>query len=236
MPTNFVGLFILNGENFERDTDIRGRAAAPKETKAQRAERLKLEKNPWDAWEEVRQFAREGRASVLPEWAGLYFKWWGIYTQGDGVGVTGGVGGEGKATEYFMMRIGAAERAADRAPAARDCRPDGEVCARHRRHYDAAEYSAALADDRVAAGGGGCADGDWAFAEGRLRRCGAQRTGCPLAGLDGHELLDASPLAVEIAQKLTANPEFYNLPRKFKISVTRMPDVVLRIRRSMTWR
>ncbi len=43
---------------------------------------------------------------MLPEWAGTYFKWWGIYTQGDGVGATGGVGGEGKATEYFMMRIG----------------------------------------------------------------------------------------------------------------------------------
>ena len=47
-----------------------------------------------------------GREAVLPEWAGTYFKWWGIYTQGDGVGATGGVGGEGKATEYFMLRIG----------------------------------------------------------------------------------------------------------------------------------
>src|SRR5271168_2026212 len=81
-------------------------AQSPKETKAQRAERLKLEKNPWDAFNEVRQFAREGRSSVLPEWASFYFKWWGIYTQGDGVGATGGAGGEGKATEYFMMRIG----------------------------------------------------------------------------------------------------------------------------------
>ena len=48
-------------------------------------------------------------------------------------------------------------------------------------------------------------------------------TGCPLAGLDGHEVLDASPLAVEVAHLLTANPEFYNLPRKFKISVTGCP-------------
>ena len=80
-------------------------AAAPKETKAQRSERLKREKNPWDAWDEVRQFAREGRSSVLPEWTGLYFKWWGVYTQGDGKGVTGGANGEGKASEYFMMRI-----------------------------------------------------------------------------------------------------------------------------------
>ncbi len=78
-------------------------ATVVKETKAQKSERLKAAKNPWEAWDEVRQFAREGRDSVLPEWAGTYFKWWGIYTQGDGVGATGGVGGEGKATEYFTL-------------------------------------------------------------------------------------------------------------------------------------
>ena len=77
-----------------------------KETKAQRSERLKLAKNPWEAWDEVRQYAREGRDSVVPEWAEFYFKWWGVYTQGDGAGVTGGTAGEGKATEFFMMRIG----------------------------------------------------------------------------------------------------------------------------------
>ena len=36
-----------------------------------------------------------------------------------------------------------------------------------------------------------------------------------------------SPLAVEMAHKLTANPEFYNLPRKFKISGDGLPAVVL---------
>jgi sulfite reductase (ferredoxin) len=65
-------------------------AAPAKETKAQKVERLKLAKNPWDAWAEVREFARQGREAVLPEWAGTYFKWWGIYTQGDGIGATGG--------------------------------------------------------------------------------------------------------------------------------------------------
>ncbi|HEX8711624.1 MAG TPA: nitrite reductase, partial [Terracidiphilus sp.] len=77
-----------------------------KETKAQRTERLKLEKNPWQAFDEVRAFAREGRASVLPEWVSLYFKWWGVYTQGDGVGAIGGKGGEGLSSDYFMMRVG----------------------------------------------------------------------------------------------------------------------------------
>ena len=77
-----------------------------KETKAQKNERLKREKNPWATFDEVRAFAKEGRASVLPDWAGVYFKWWGIYTQGDGVGATGGKGGEGITSDYFMMRIG----------------------------------------------------------------------------------------------------------------------------------
>jgi sulfite reductase (ferredoxin) len=196
---------------------------APKETKAQKVERLKLEKNPWNAWDEVRQFAREGRASVLPEWTGIYFKWWGVYTQGDGLGVTGGAAGEGKASEYFMMRIGL---------------PNGLLTA-HQLHVIAditAKYARGIADittrqniqlhwltieslpevvDALTAIGlspkGACGD--------VVRNV----TGCPLAGLDGHELIDASPLAVEIAQKLTANPEFYNLPRKFKISVTGCP-------------
>ena len=74
-------------------------AVPVKETKAQRSERLKREKNPWEAFDEVRRFAREGRDTVLPEWASFYFKWWGIYTQGDGVGATGGKGGEGLASD-----------------------------------------------------------------------------------------------------------------------------------------
>ena len=205
------------------ETAVPPAAAAPKETKAQKAERLKREKNPWNAWDEVRQFAREGRASVLPEWTGTYFKWWGIYTQGDGLGVTGGAAGEGKASEYFMMRIGL---------------PNGLLTA-HQLHVIAditAKYARGIADittrqniqlhwltiealpeivEQLTAIGlspkGACGD--------VVRNV----TGCPLAGLDGHELLDASPLAVEIAHKLTANPEFYNLPRKFKISVTGCP-------------
>jgi sulfite reductase (ferredoxin) len=196
---------------------------APKETKAQKVERLKLEKNPWDAWDEVRQFAREGRDSVLPEWTGIYFKWWGVYTQGDGVGVTGGTGGEGKASPYFMMRIAL---------------PNGLLTA-HQLHVIAdltEKYARGVADittrqniqlhwltieslpevvEALTAIGlspkGACGD--------VVRNV----TGCPLAGLDHAEILDGAPLAQEIAEKLIGNPEFYNLPRKFKVSVTGCP-------------
>jgi sulfite reductase (ferredoxin) len=198
-------------------------AVAVKETKAQRSERLKLEKNPWVAWDEVRQFAREGRGSVVPEWAEFYFKWWGVYTQGDGAGVTGGVGGVGKATQYFMMRIGLPNGLLT----AKQLRTIADITAKYARgvadittrqniqlHWLTIESLPEVVDALTAIGlspKGACGD--------VVRNV----TGCPLAGMDGHELVDASPLAVEIAEKLTANPEFYNLPRKFKISVTGCP-------------
>ena len=199
--------------------------AAPvvKETKAQKNERLKLAKNPLEAWEEVLQFAREGRDSVTPEWANMYFKWWGVYTQGDGAGVTGGKDGQGKATEYFMMRIGLPNGLLT----SHQLRVIGDLTKKYARnladittrqniqlHWLTIESLPAVVDALTEIGlspKGACGD--------VLRNV----TGCPLAGLDSHELIDASPLAVEVAQKLTANPEFYNLPRKFKVSVTGCP-------------
>ena len=197
--------------------------AAPKETKAQKVERLKREKNPWEAWEDVRRFAREGRESVLPEWAGTYFKWWGVYTQGDGIGATGGVGGEGKATEYFMMRIGI---------------PNGLLTSHQLRTIAGLteKYARGIADITTRQN----IQLHWLTIEALPEvvevlteiglspkgACGdvvRNVTGCPLAGLNHEELLDASPLAVEIAHKLTGNPEFVNLPRKFKITATGCP-------------
>jgi sulfite reductase (ferredoxin) len=195
-----------------------------KETKAQRSERLKLAKNPWDAWDEVRQFALEGRDAVLPEWTGLYFKWWGIYTQGDGLGVTGGANGEGKATEFFMMRIGLPNGllTSDQLRVIADitqryARNLADITTRQniQLHWLTIGALVEITDALTAVGlspKGACGD--------VVRNV----TGCPLAGLHKHELLDASPLAVEVAHKLTANPEFYNLPRKFKISITGCPE------------
>ena len=64
------------------------------ETKAQKVERLKREKYAWARFDEIKDMARQGRAAVTPEWAGTYLRSWGIYTQGDGVGVIGGKNGE----------------------------------------------------------------------------------------------------------------------------------------------
>jgi sulfite reductase (ferredoxin) len=45
-------------------------------------------------------------------------------------------------------------------------------------------------------------------------------TGCPVAGVDADEIVDASPLVMKASQLLAGNADFYNLPRKFKISIT----------------
>jgi sulfite reductase (ferredoxin) len=199
-------------------------ALQEKETKAQKGERLKREKNPWEAFDEVRAFAREGRASVLPEWANFYFKWWGVYTQGDGVGATGGKGGEGLATDYFMLRIGIPNGIAS----ASQLRVIGGLTRKYARnladitvrqaiqlHWLTIESLPEVVEALAAAGlspKGACGD--------VVRNV----TGCPLAGVAADELVNASPLADEITELLKGNPEFYNLPRKFKISVTGCPS------------
>src|SRR5512135_2552758 len=76
-----------------------------KETKAQRVERLKREKNPWESLAELKSYARRGFGALPAEWLGTYLRWWGVYTQGDGAGVVGGSGGEGRALPYFMVRV-----------------------------------------------------------------------------------------------------------------------------------
>ena len=194
--------------------------AVVKETKAQKMERLKREKNPWDYFDEVRQFAREGRDSVVPEWASAYFKWWGVYTQGDGVGVTGGKGGEGLATQYFMMRIGLPNGIlrSDQLRVIADltqryARDLADITVRQniQLHWLTIESLPEVVDalERVGLSPrGACGD--------VVRNV----TGCPLAGLAADELTDASPLAIDLATALIGNSEFYNLPRKFKICAT----------------
>jgi sulfite reductase (ferredoxin) len=49
-------------------------------------------------------------------------------------------------------------------------------------------------------------------------------TGCPLAGVHAHELADIRPLVEALEKELAGNSEFYNLPRKFKVSITACPD------------
>ena len=190
------------------------------ETKAQKVERLKREKYAWARFDEIKEFARQGRAGVTPEWAGTYLRSWGIYTQGDGVGVIGGKNGEGKATEYFMVRI----RIPNGLLTSAQTRSIADLAERHARgiaditvrqnvqlHWVTIESLPELIETL------------WSSGLTTIGACGdvaRNVTGCPIAGFDAHEFCDASPLALEINRELGGNQDFYNLPRKFKMSIT----------------
>jgi sulfite reductase (ferredoxin) len=190
-----------------------------KESKAQRAERLKRAMNPWDGLNEIRRFAREGFSSIPPEWIGTYFRWWGVYTQGDGAGVTGGQGGEGRALQRFMVRI--------RIPNGIVTSPQLRAIADLTRRY-----ANGIADLTVRQNIQlhwitieslpEVLEGLWQVGLNTTGACGdvvRNITGCPVAGVDADEIVDASPLVLEASKLLAGNAEFYNLPRKFKISI-----------------
>jgi sulfite reductase (ferredoxin) len=198
--------------------------SATKETKAQRVERLKREKNAWEHLDEIRQFAREGHASIPPEWLGTYFRSWGIYTQGDGLGVIGGSGGEGRATPFFMVRIRI---------------PNGLLTSHQLRTIAnlSTEYGNGVADITVRQNIQlhwvriesipKLLERLWSVGLSTTGACGdvaRNITGCPLAGVHAHELADVSELVRALDHEVGGNAEFYNLPRKFKISVTACPD------------
>jgi sulfite reductase (ferredoxin) len=190
-----------------------------KETKAQRVERLKRSKNPWEGLEEIRRFAREGFESIPPEWLGTYFRWWGVYTQGDGAGVTGGQNGEGRSLQCFMVRI----RIPNGLLRSDQLRTIANLTRR---------YAHGIADITVRQN----IQLHWVTIEAlpevlealaqvglnTTSACGdvtRNITGCPVAGVDADEICDASPLALEASRMLAGNADFYNLPRKFKISI-----------------
>jgi sulfite reductase (ferredoxin) len=191
----------------------------PKETKAQRVERLKRVKNPWEGLEEIRRFAREGFESIPPEWIGTYFRWWGVYTQGDGLGVTAGQNGEGRALQRFMVRI----RIPNGIMTSRQLRAIADLTRLHANgiadltvrqniqlHWVTIQSLPEVLDG---------------LAKVELNSIGAcgdvvrNVTGCPVAGVDADEIIDASPFVHEVSQFLAGNAQFYNLPRKFKISI-----------------
>jgi len=193
---------------------------AVKETKAQKSERLKRALNPWDGLAEIRRFAREGFDSIPAEWIGTYFRWWGVYTQGDGAGVVGGKDGQGRALPFFMLRI----RIPNGLLRSDQLRTIANLTQRYARstadltvrqniqlHWVTIEALPEVLEEL------------WRVGLNTIGACGdvtRNITGCPVAGVDADEICDASPLALEADRMLAGNAEFYNLPRKFKISIT----------------
>src|SRR5215831_17862196 len=203
---------------------MRASAETLTETKAQRVERLKREKNPWECLDEIRAFGARGHGAIPEAWIKTYFRWWGVYTQGDGGGAVGGTGGEGKAVPYFMLRV----RLGNGFVNSRQLRALADLSERYARgsaditvrqniqlHWisiqDLPDVLQQLFDVGLTS----------------MSTCGdvtRNITGCPLAGLNANELCDASPLVFAANALLAGNAEFYNLPRKYKISISGCRD------------
>lgn len=156
----------------------------------------------------INDYAVNGWDSIDPADLGGRFRWYGIYTQ------------RPEEDQMFMMRI--------RAPAGQLGADQLDVCAEIARRWgggvidvtdrqnfqfhnihieDVPQIWEALAAVGIST----------------LETCGdvtRNVLGCPTAGVDLAEYLDATPYVLSVGNRLTGTKEFSNLPRKYKISIT----------------
>ena len=173
-------------------------------------ERLKLEKAPLGIRDELPALIAQGYESVVEEDI-VRLQWWGLYHDKPKIGT-------------FMLRVKLP--AGHLTPAKLRAigevsnlygRGDGELATRQNiqlhwlelarlpdvfAHLDAAGITTA----------GGCGD--------TVRNI----TGCPVQGLAHDELFDCTPIVEEAAAFFYGNPEFSNLPRKHKYSISACAD------------
>ena len=192
----------------------RSDAPAKKETVAQRVERIKREKPSWSIMDDIRRYARDGFAAIPPDDLSVRFRAWGLYTQGDGNGT------RGEEQPFFMMRL----RTPNGLLTADMVRTIAELSDRYARgsiditnrqnfqlHWLRIEDVPAVWDALARVGWtsqGSCGDNTRTV------------TGCPLAGVQHDEIIDASPIALAVDRFLNGNADYANLPRKFKITIT----------------
>jgi sulfite reductase beta subunit-like hemoprotein len=171
-----------------------------------KAEQMKLDKDGLDVWDDLLRYAQLGYDAIDPADMDR-FKWYGIYTQ------------RPKEDGYFMLRIKIPNgilTAAQLEEIGRLSRQFGENLADITTRQDIQYHWIRIEAvpeilQRLEAVGlstkGACGD---------ITR---NVVGCPAAGLDRDELIDAAPLADEITAYFAGNRAFSNLPRKYKISI-----------------
>ena len=194
--------------------DTTTEAAPVKETAAQRVERIKREKAPWSILDDIRRYSREGFTSISNEDLTVRFRAWGLYTQGDGRGT------RGDEMPFFMMRVRTPNGLLTSAMVRRiadisDTYARGSIDITNRQnfqlHWLRIEDIPTIWESLDEVGWtsmGACGDNTRTV------------TGCSLAGVEHDELIDASPIAVAVDKFLNGNPDYANLPRKFKITIT----------------
>ena len=175
----------------------------------------------------VSRYASQGFDAIDPSDLRGRFRWWGLYTQrrpGIAGGRTGALDDADIEDAYFMMRVRI---------------PGGQLSADQLRTVAgiAKEYGRDLADitDRQNVQFHWIRIEDvpqiWARLEevglSSLQACGdvpRNILGCPVAGIDGNEVIDATAALRATEAVAALNPEFVNLPRKYKTTISGCPS------------
>ncbi|SRR5579875_1008428 len=171
----------------------------------------------------ITRYARAGFGSIDPADLRGRFRWWGLYTQrrpGVPGGRTGSLDDAQVEDSFFMMRIRV---------------PGGQLTAGQVRAVAgiAKEYGRDLADitDRQNIQLHWIAIEDVPEIWRRLEEAGLSTVqacgdvarnilGCPVAGIDAAEVLDATPALRATEAVAAGNPDFANLPRKYKTAIS----------------
>ncbi|WP_089649670.1 nitrite/sulfite reductase [Halobacterium hubeiense] len=171
--------------------------------------------------EHLFRFAEEGWDAILDDEEDAWFerfKWWGLYHQRKGQ------------ESYFMMRIGTPNGVLEPG----QLRTVAEIADEYARGpVDNPEFGAAYCDWTTRQS----IQLHWIKLEDvpdifekleandltTQQACGdswRNIVGCPVAGKDTHEHIDAWPVAEELHETFKGNDDYANLPRKWKVSVT----------------
>jgi sulfite reductase beta subunit-like hemoprotein len=183
-------------------------------------ERIKARKDGLDVLADIYRYAELGFDAIEADDLAL-FRWYGIYTQrGEESAAAGGPGPSEDTDGYFMLRI----KFPNGVVTAEQLRAIGRLSVRYGRgmgdittrqniqlHWLRIEDMPVVLDELNAVG--------LSFTQ----ACGdvwRNVVGCPLTGVDGHELIDSRPVVEELARIFVGDRRFSNLPRKFKVSVS----------------
>ena len=190
-------------------------------------EKFKAEDNGLNVRERVeRIYAHEGFGSIPPDDLRGRLRWWGLYTQrrpGIDGGRTASLPPEELDDEYFMLRI----------------RTDGGMLTRDQL-LTIADISTRFGRDTADITDRQNIQLHWIRIEDMpeiwrlLEEAGLSTTeacgdtprvilGSPVAGIAADEIIDATPAIEEIVRRFVGDPEYANLPRKFKSAISGSP-------------
>ena len=189
-----------------------------------RAERIKRDDDGLNVRERIFEtYSKKGFSSIWPDDLRSRFRWWGLYTQrrqGVPGGKTGLVEPHELEDEFFMMRIRIAggQLSADQLRAIAWCserfgRDVADITDRQniQLHWIRIEDVPRIFEAIEKVGLTTC------------EACGdtpRNMIGCPLAGVDAEEIIDATPYLAETHRRFVGDPEFSNLPRKYKTTIS----------------